>query len=233
MSAHPERPGARTAAELYAEHHYRDRFRFGEATEDILAMLSAIPAVNRWVDVGSGSQTLLWALALTPGAIVAVDADPLRLQLLHRTAEVATPGPVHTTAAQLCGRGPRDYTDRCRRLTACLPVDCLTGTPPAHPLLPLAGFDLVTQFGLLGLCTNAPQFTATFAAVHQLAGPGAWIAGANWVAAAARDRVQLSAPLYRAAAHQAGITLTVLDRITSADPDFPAVWIYAGTKRST
>ncbi|WP_228535723.1 hypothetical protein [Nocardia sp. BSTN01] len=112
-------------------------------------------------------------------------------------------------------------------------MDCLTGAPPAHPHLPVAGFDLTTQFGLLGLSSSAAHFTSAFAGIHQLARPGGWVAGANWVSARARNRVHLSAPLYRSAAHRAGITLTVLDRVTSADPDFPAVWIYAGTKRST
>lgn len=154
--------GERTAAQEYDDRHYRECFRFGEGTEDILSMLGAIPAVDRWVDVGSGSQTLLWALALIPGSIIAADADPRRLELLARTARQAVPGPVHATAVQLCKRGRGDYADRCRRLTRCLrglPDRSAPSTPaPAggrlRPDHPIRAARFIVQRSTFHLCVR-------------------------------------------------------------------------------
>ncbi|WP_043735518.1 class I SAM-dependent methyltransferase [Nocardia asiatica] len=220
-----------TEAEAYLARHYRDRFRYGEGTEQILAMLRSIPPVRRWVDLGSGSQTMMWALALTADSVIAVDADPHRLQLLRQLAAAATPDPVHATVAALCGQPPTAFTARCRTLAATVDADCLCADPSQHPMLPAAAFDLVTQFGLLGLCSNTTHFVDAFATLHRLTAPGGWVAGANWEAANATGRVALTAPLYQTAAHAAELDLAQLERVDSADPDFPAVWIYSGTRR--
>ncbi|MGH3549720.1 MAG: methyltransferase domain-containing protein [Pseudonocardiaceae bacterium] len=54
---------------------------------------------------------------------------------------------------------------RCRSLTATVAVDCLTGYPPNSPSLPTSGFELVTQFGLLGLC-RMPSTSSTASPQH-------------------------------------------------------------------
>lgn len=221
------------AAEAYAARHYRGRYRYGEGTEQILAMLGSVPPVDRWADLGSGAQTLMWAWAVRARSVIAADADPQQLHLLRQHATTATPDPVHGTVADLCGRDPAGFADLCATLTATVRLDCLT-TPLEHPGLPAASFGLVTQFGLLGLCRDAAHFTAAFAAVNRLAAPGGWVAGANWTARDGAGRVRLSAALYRAAARAAEVELTLLERIDSADPDFPSLWIYTGrTRRST
>lgn len=220
------------AAEAYAARHYRGRYRYGEGTEQILAMLGSVPPVDRWADLGSGAQTLLWAWAVSARSVIAVDADPHQLHLLHQRADAASLDPVHDTVAHLCGRDPAGFADLCRTLTATVQADCLTA-PIEHPGLPAASFGLVTQFGLLGLCRDAAHFTAAFTSVHRLAAPGGWVAGANWTARDGAGRVRLSAALYRAAARAADVELTLLERIDSADPDFPSLWIYLGNRRST
>ncbi|MGH3938467.1 MAG: hypothetical protein ACRDTG_07485 [Pseudonocardiaceae bacterium] len=101
------------------------------------------------------------------------------------------------------------------------------------PHLAPGSFELITQFGLLGLCRNADHFTTSFATVHNLLVPGGWTAGANWVARRPHGRVELTEKLYRAAAARAEVHLLLLKRIEIPDPDFPAVWTYVGQTRRT
>jgi hypothetical protein len=221
-------------AEEYWRRYYAERFRFGLGTEDILAALMQIPPVDTWADVGSGSESMLWSIALRARRLVAVDVDDQRLEILRQFTAAARPRGVHTTALRLCGRtDPGDFLVRCRSLAALVRADCLAGPLPTDPHLTPGSFELVTQFGLLGLCCTAEHFTASFATIHRLLAPGGWTAGANWVARHPRGRVELTEQLYQTAASRARVRLLLLHRITSADPDFPAVWTYVGRTRRT
>lgn len=215
-------------AQEYWRLHYAEQFRFRLGTEDILAALMQVPPLNTWVDLGSGSESMLWAIALRARQLIAVDADPQRLDILRKFAARGQPRGVHTTALRLCGRTrPEEFAARCRSLSAVIQADCLTGPLSTDPRLTPGSFELVTQFGLLGLCVDRAHFTAAFTRLHRLATPGGWTAGANWVARH-HGRVALNERLYRDAADRAGVRLLLLRRIPSADPDFPAVWIYVG-----
>jgi hypothetical protein len=222
-----------TSADEYWR-YYAEQFRFGLGTEDILAALMQIPPVDSWADLGCGSESMLWAIALRARRLVAVDADPQRLEILRRFAAAGQPRGVHSTALRLCGRtDPDDFGTRCRSLAAVVRADCLTGSLPADPHLAPGSFALFTQFGLLGLCRDAEHFTTNFTHLHRLLAPAGWTAGANWVARESRGRVELTERLYRDAATRTGVQLLLLNRISSADPDFPTVWIYVGQMRRT
>lgn len=228
--------GAATVADAreYWRRYYTEQFHFGLGTEDILAALMQIPPVDTWADLGSGSESLLWAIALRARRLVAVDTDPHRLAILRQFAAAGRPRGVHTTALRLCGRTqPEEFTLRCQSLTTVLEADCLHGSLPTEPHLPAASFELVTQFGLLGLCRDREHFLTAFTHQRPLLAPGGWVAGANWIARHPQGRVDLNAQLYRDAADHAGIHLLLLHRIASADPDFPAVWTYVGQTRRT
>lgn len=226
--------GPRTIAgpQEYWERYYAEQFRFGLGTEDVLAALMQVPPVGMWADLGCGSESMLWAIALRAGRLVAVDTDPQRLAILRTFTNAGRPRSVHRTALTLCGRSdPEDFPVRCRSLAATVVADCLTGRPSSDPSLPTAGFELVTQFGLLGLCRDAEHFTDCFTAGHQLLEPGGWAAGANWVARDSQHRVELTEQRYRVAAAHAGIDLLLIHRVRiTADPDFTAVWTYIGRK---
>jgi SAM-dependent methyltransferase len=218
-----------TGANEYWQRHYTDQFHFGLGTEDILATLMQVPPVDTWADLGCGSESMLWAIALRARRLVAVDADPMRLQILQRFAAAGQPRGIHTTALRLCGRTDLNaFETRCQSLTALVHADCLAGPLPADPHLTPGAFQLITQFGLLGLCRDVDHFTASFAHLHRLLAPGGWTAGANWAAHQPHERVQLDRQLYQNAAARAGVRLLLLTRVASADPDFPAVWTYVG-----
>ena len=221
-------------AQEYWQRYYAQQFHFGLGTEDILAALMQIPPVDRWADLGSGSESMLWAIALRARRLVAIDVDPQRLTLLRQFTATGQPRGVHTTALRLCGRtDPDAFTTRCRSLTAVVHADCLAAASPADPHLAPGSFDLITQFGLLGLCRDAEHFATSFTHLHHLLAPGGWTAGANWVAAHPAGRVQLTKQLYQDAADRAGVNLLLLHQLHSADPDFPAVWTYLGQARRT
>lgn len=221
-------------AQEYWRSYYADQFHFGQGTEDILAALMQIPPVDSWADLGCGSESMLWATALRARRLIAVDVDAQRLEILRQFAAAERPRGVHTTALQLCGRtDPGEFLARCRSLAALVWANCLAGQLPVDPHLAPGSVELVTQFGLLGLCRTAEQFTTSFATIHTLLAPGGWTAGANWVARHPAGRVALTEPLYRAAASRVGVHLLLLNQIPSADPDFPAVWTYVGQTRRT
>jgi SAM-dependent methyltransferase len=218
-------------AREYWQQHYADRFQFGCGTEDILAALTRIPPVDRWVDLGCGSESMLWAIGLRARRLTAVDIEPARLTILREFTAAAHSRGVHNTALALCRRTELNaFVVRCASLEVTVALDCLTGDLPGDPALPEGEFELVTQFGLLGLCRDADHFQRCFIAAHRLLIPGGWTAGANWVARNSAGRVELSEQLYQRAAALVGINLYITRRVPSTDPDFPAVLIYLGRK---
>ncbi len=218
----------RTAADDYWERYYAEAFLPGQGTEEILAMLAGIPPVRSWVDLGAGSESLLWAIPLRADHLTAVDIDPRRLALLRRAA-TSPPRPAYRHVLQLCGRTEDDFAARQASLTAAVAADCLTGDPPAGPMLPAAGFELITQFGLLGLTPTSDAFVSAFTAVHRLLAPGGWAAGANWAARNPTGRVTLTTHLYRRAFAAAGLRPQLCRQVpVHGDPDFTHIWIYLG-----
>jgi hypothetical protein len=215
--------------EDYWTTYFADRFQFGLGTEDILAGLRELPPTPSWLDLGAGSESLLWSIGLRPSALTAADVDPDRLDRLRAYAANGRPRGAYETALRLCGRSDDDWAVRCAALIDTRVADCLTGGPlPFDP----GTFDLVTQFGLFGLCRDPDHFLACWNAATDLISPGGWFAGANWVTTDANDRserVELTEQLYRDASDAAGITLTLLRRRrVLGDPDFSHVWLYTG-----
>jgi hypothetical protein len=213
-------------AEDYWEQYYADEFIPGLGTEQILAALARIPAAGTWLDLGSGSESLLWSIALHAGLLIAADRDPQRLRLLRDYAASGKPRGAYRTVLTLCGQDEHDFAERCRRLRAAVAADCLSGTR-----LPISAgcANLVTQFGLLGLAAGHGQFLRAWDACHEPLAARGWIAGANWNAPAQPGRVTLTEHLYRAACARSGVTLLHIERVPiTADPDFDSVWIYLG-----
>lgn len=215
-------------AHHYWQRYYNREFIFGLGTEHILATLRQIPPARLWLDLGAGSESLLWSIPLDARHLIAVDLDPHRLALLRAYAAARTPRGAYQTVLDLCGRSRAEFTQRCDRLAATLVADCLTGQP-----IPVRDgrADLITQFGLLGLSTGHDHFLAAWRACHQPLAAEGWAAGANWNATHPHGRVQLTEQLYTTALAQSGMTPLLIRRIPiTADPDFDSVWIYLGRK---
>lgn len=210
----------------YWDQYYGSEFIFGLGTENILSALQRVPPVRTWVDLGSGSESLLWSAALDARRLIAVDRDEERLRILRTYAAGRQPRPAYWTALDLCGLVPDDFAEHCGRLAGTVTADCLAS--PSPPLTPgCAG--VVTQFGLLGLTTGPGHFIRAWTSCHELLMPGGWAAGANWTSACQPGRVRLTRSLYQVAFAQSGITPLHVERVpVSGDPDFDSVWIYLG-----
>lgn len=221
-------PRTITGAAGYWERYYGREFLFGLGTENILSALRRVPPTGTWIDLGSGSESLLWSAGLDAHRLIAVDRDEERLRILRAYAAGRQPRPAYQTALDLCGRTPSDFAERCGHLAGTLTADCLA--PPAPPLSPgCAG--LVTQFGLLGLTTKPEHFIRAWTSCHEPLTPDGWAAGANWASTRGTGRVRLTRPLYQAAFARSGITPLHVERVpVSGDPDFDSVWIYLGRK---
>lgn len=210
-------------AAAYWNSHYGEEFVFGWGTEEILKLLRGIPPVKTWIDVGAGSESLLWACAFSAEHLVAVDVDEHRLTRLRDYASRTEPRGAYLTALELTGRTAAEWPAICARLRGTQVADCLNGVPPVTDRA-----ELVSQFGLLGLCPDQASFRLCFAALAALAVTGGWVTGANWMARQAEDRVRLTPELYRLAAADCGVELTQLRRIPSVDPAYPVIWAYVG-----
>ncbi len=213
----------------YWDRYYGSEFVFGLGTEHILAALQRVPPAETWADLGAGSESLLWSIALDAHRLIAVDRDEQRLRILRAYARSREPRGCCETAMALCGRGHADFAARCARVSATLAADCLIGA--ALPLRP-GSADLVTQFGLLGLTTSPGHFTRAWHTCHEPLAPGGWAAGANWADTRREGRVRLDRELYRAAFARAGMTPLLVEQVpVSGDPDFDSAWIYLGRKQ--
>jgi hypothetical protein len=222
-------PRTIAGASEYWDQYYGSEFVFGLGTEHILAALRRIPPAGTWVDLGAGSESLLWSIALDARHLMAVDRDEQRLRILRAYAGSRKPRDAYRTVLDLCGRDQTDFAARCERLSATLAADCLAG--PALPLSPEFA-DLMTQFGLLGLATGPGHFNRAWAACHEPLAPGGWAAGANWTATRQSGRVRLDRLVYQAAFARSGMTPLLIEQVpVSGDPDFDSVWIYLGRKQ--
>ncbi|HEX3963913.1 MAG TPA: hypothetical protein VHZ03_45930 [Trebonia sp.] len=194
----------------YWEQYYGCEFIFGLGTEQILAALRQVPPTGTWIDIGAGSESLLWSIALETHRLIAIDRDEQRLRILRAYADACQPRAAYRTTLVLCDRTPGDFIARCESLSATLSADCLNGS--SLPLRPCSA-GLVTQFGLLGLTSSPGQFARAWAACHEPLVPGGWAAGANWTAIRQPGRVRLTPAAlsgrlrsvrHDAAAHPAG-----------------------------
>jgi SAM-dependent methyltransferase len=217
------------AAQEYWDRYYSEKFVTGLGTENILAALRAVPPQRAWLDLGAGSESLLWSIPLRAECLIAVDLDSQRLRILRAYAAARHPRGAYQAALDLCDCTPADFAVRCRSLAVTLVADCLNGGP--LPFTP-SSVNLVTQFGLLGLTAHPADFLACWARAHIPLAPGGWCAGANWSSTVlGHGRVLLGEDLYAEAFASSGITPLLITRVpVTGDPDFDSVWLYLGRK---
>ncbi len=117
----------------YWERYYSGEFIFGLGTEHILTALQQLPSAGTWLDLGSGSESLLWSIALDAQRLVAVDLDPHRLNLLRDYAAACEPRGAYQAVLDLCGRSRRHPVRAARPHPRPWPVPDLLVDLPRFP----------------------------------------------------------------------------------------------------
>ena len=96
----------------YWDQYYAASFTFGWGTEDILTMLAGLPPAAVWLDLGAGSESLLWSIPLNAGQLLQLSRSaPPPPPPGHRRWCAAPPAGVRLTS-----RSSRSRKKRARHL---------------------------------------------------------------------------------------------------------------------
>jgi len=166
--------------EQYYHQYYNQAFEYGKGTEDILNLISSVKltGTNRWLDLGSGSMSLFWSIPLLGvNEIYCVDINPEAfyfLELLKKRKEY-----------------PQCYYDvlkmfdqRVEKLhyffDKLLDVNCFDALNEWPRHYDSIKFDLITQFGLFGLCEDKITYLKSLMLAWKSLSQGGTFIGANW-----------------------------------------------------
>ncbi len=135
---------------------------------------------GRRLDVGGGTASLFWILAVTGTVLTTVaDVEPEALAVLREF--LAAPGPLpacYYQAAELFGIAPA-RVDLLRRSIGSYLVFNALGDWPAE--VTGQGYDSVTAFGCFAISGSATGYRACFHNAAVAVRPGGVILGADWV----------------------------------------------------
>lgn len=223
----------------YLADYFNDAFVPGMGAEAILAALSdhggtALGRPCRWLDLGAGTSTLFWSLALDAvHEIWAADVIPEALIVLDGFARASHVPPCYGDVMAMLGRPPDHLARMRRRMAGYLVFNALTTWPSA-----MAGerFDLITAFGTIGIMPDAASHGACIAEIARHLTPGGRIVGTDWIRSPAfiardgHDNRYLDRPALEAAAGMAGLTLRHGMKLPiQGDPlyDHILIWAFA------
>lgn len=204
-------PDALAYFRRYFTEYFRDEFRPGQGTEDILDTLAGVSRAGDWLDLGAGPCTLFWSIPLTGvRSIRCADAAPEALAVLR---DFVDGDDIPLCYQQVLDRHQRDrrHLDRMRKAVADYAVfDAMKPWPG-----PFGGmrFDLITEFGLFGLSPDPDHYRACFSHLRDRLRDGGTVVGADWIRSArfiadeGHDNSYLSERLVARATEEAGLTL--------------------------
>jgi hypothetical protein len=218
----------------YRETWYRDRLVPGQGTEEILDTLARHGRGERWLDLGAGTTTLLWSLALDGvTSIACADLVAEALATLEAFAQSQEVPPCYADALARMGRTAAHLAAMRDRIDRYLVFDALAPWPS---WLAEERFDLITAFGLLGIAPSPDGYARCLREIARHAANGARVLGAEWLRSPAliardgHDNSYLSPAQVARAASQAGLTTLACREVPVAgDPCYRGVvcWAFA------
>lgn len=222
----------------YLADYFNDAFVPGMGAEAILAVLAEHGGpggrVGRWLDLGAGTSTLFWSLALERvDEIHAVDVIPEALIVLDGFVRAGRVPPCYRDVMAMLGRPADHLAEMRRRMAGYMVFNALGPWPRA---LDPERFDLVTGFGTVGILPDAASHAACIAEIARHLAPGGRIVGTDWIRSQAfidrdgHDNRYLDRPALERAADLAGLELLHGTRLPiRGDPlyDHILIWAFA------
>lgn len=220
--------------QAYQNEYFNQAFLPGQGTEEILDALAAVPAAGDWLDLGAGTSTLFWAIAVPgPRSIACADVIPEPLAVLDRLVREEGDLPAcYRDVMEMRGTPPGRMGTARRLFRRYLLLDALKPWPPA-----LAGerFGLITAIGIFGLAAGPEAYAACFPglAAHLRGGGHAvgadWIRSPGFIAREKHDNSYVCEALTRRAMARAGIEAISCRAVDIAgDPHYDKVVVWAG-----
>ncbi len=214
----------------YAKRNFSEDFIPGMGSEDVLRILAACGPRRRWLDVGAGTSSWFWALAVDcTGLACLADVRIEPLIILERTAsDRAFPSAYQQAAA--FARLPRDAAETAVSWPRQYALfDAMASWPEQ-----LGSFDLVTMIGLCGLRTEDGIYTAELAGAREHLTADGIVVGVDWRRSAAFAEADghanafISPALLKDRARRLGldvVTCRMIDVIGDPLYDSMMVWV--------
>lgn len=163
------------AANCYFRLNYGSPFRTGQGTEIILRELQENAVEGTWLDLGCGSNSFFWRSAMPNNLkLTGVDYDADTLELakdLQRSGY--RQGAFEYAHNHFSSLSWKEYYDISSQF---LRMDLLNGNLDELPMA-----DMVTEFGLLGLCKNKTHFGQRLMSFLHHVNVNGLLIGANWI----------------------------------------------------
>ncbi len=218
----------------YLKDYFSHAFVPGMGTEAILAALGQHGRGGRWLDLGAGTSTLFWSLALDDvSEIWCCDVVPEALVVLNEFARSSRVPPCYQDVMTLLGKPASHVAEMRARLRTYVVFNALANWPSA---MSEDRFDLITAFGTLGIAPNETAFAASVEQIARHLAPGGraigteWIRSPDFIARDGHDNRYLDKPVLEACARSSGLSLLDGTRLPiGGDPlyDHILVWAFA------
>lgn len=171
--------------EFYLSHYteyffneYFDELREEEGIMSILNILSEEGKCERWLDIGAGSNSLLWAIALKE--VKTIECCDIRIEAFKPAYDFLTAGKLpqcYLDVLKKFNKNTRDFICLQEKIAYYHVFDAFKTWPDKME----RSYDLITEFGTFGQVNTPTEFinSVSYANAH-LANKGKLI-GANWI----------------------------------------------------
>lgn len=163
----------------YASEYYNDKFRPNQGTEVILDMIKKFAPGGKWLDIGAGPATLFWSLMMPK--LTSINCSEITHEgiiVLDEFFQSDFIPECYKDIIQLYWLSDKKLTQNRGLPREYYLFDALKEWPE----LPSRPYDIITAFGVYGLCRNATEYVQSFAHPRaSLVGGKGVLMGANWV----------------------------------------------------
>ncbi|MBL6440127.1 adenosylmethionine decarboxylase [Streptococcus suis] len=158
----------------YLENSYKKDFIENQGTEFILKMINQYGISGKWLDLGSGACSIFWKIGnKNSNNILAVDVDPELQNIIRELFRDKFSGG--------CFKYFMEKYDISTEMLYETNIEYNVYNVLENNLSKYRGFDMVSQFGLLGLCKKAEDFISKTEDILKTLRDGGVYLAANWI----------------------------------------------------